>query len=101
MRIPPVLSSAGLQSSLHTLHGWRLLSGRVKKLRKSYSLGSLRDAMDFVNEVARLAEEENHHPDIDVRYNRVTLTLWTHAKGGLTELDLHLAQRIDGVVKTG
>jgi 4a-hydroxytetrahydrobiopterin dehydratase len=55
-------------------------------------------AMAFVNRVAELAEEANHHPDILVHgWNKVRLTLSTHSQGGLTEADFALAQRIDGL----
>ncbi|MDQ6617994.1 MAG: 4a-hydroxytetrahydrobiopterin dehydratase [Actinomycetota bacterium] len=55
------------------------------------------DAMAFVNSVAMLAEGANHHPDIAISWNRVTLRLSTHSAGGLTRLDLDLAAAIDGV----
>lgn len=55
------------------------------------------EALAFVNEVGRLAEEADHHPDIDIRWNTVTLRLTTHSQGGITEADLALAQSIDGV----
>ena len=51
----------------------------------------------FVNDVADIAESANHHPDIDIRWNRVRLTLSTHSAGGLTELDLDVADRIERV----
>ena len=53
------------------------------------------EALSFVAEVGRLAEEANHHPDIDIRYNRVTLALVTHDSGGITQLDIDLARAID------
>ena len=52
-------------------------------------------AMEFVNAVARLAEQANHHPDIDIRWNKVTLSLTTHDEGGLTEKDFDLAMKAD------
>lgn len=55
------------------------------------------DAMGFVNEVAGLAEAANHHPDIDIRWNRVLLRLSTHSAGGITAKDLALAEQIDGL----
>ena len=61
----------------------------VRRLRRSPGLRR--------GEVGRLAEEANHHPDIDIRYNRVTLALVTHDSGGITRLDLDLAQAIDGI----
>ena len=55
------------------------------------------DALAYVNRVGQLAEEANHHPDIDIRWNTVTLRLSTHDAGGLTEKDLDLAGRIDAI----
>lgn len=52
------------------------------------------DAIRFVNDVAALAEEANHHPDFEVHYDTVRLRLWTHDVGGLTDLDLDLAAAI-------
>ena len=54
-----------------------------------------RAAMKFVNRVARAAEAAAHHPDVDIRWNKVTLTLATHSEGGLTRKDFALAQQID------
>jgi 4a-hydroxytetrahydrobiopterin dehydratase len=54
-------------------------------------------AVDFVEAVAQIAEELQHHPDIDIRYNKVTLRLSTHSAGGLTTNDLALAERLDKV----
>lgn len=53
------------------------------------------EAMEFVNGVAQLAEGANHHPDIDIRWNKVTLRLSTHTEGGITEKDTQLAAGID------
>jgi 4a-hydroxytetrahydrobiopterin dehydratase len=58
-------------------------------------------AMEFVNAVAERAEAANHHPDIDIRWNTVTLRLSTHSAGGLTQADLDLAREIDGVAAGG
>jgi 4a-hydroxytetrahydrobiopterin dehydratase len=55
------------------------------------------EALRYVNEVGRIAEEVGHHPDFEVHWNTVTLRLWTHSRGGITDLDLDLAQRIDAV----
>lgn len=54
-------------------------------------------ALAYVNEVGRLAEEANHHPDIDIRWNQVTLHLSTHSAGGITSADLDMARRIDSI----
>jgi 4a-hydroxytetrahydrobiopterin dehydratase len=53
--------------------------------------------MDFINEVARLAEKSNHHPDIELRQRTVKLSLTTHSMGGLTEADFALARHINGL----
>ena len=73
---------------------WVLEDGR---LVCSVALPSFPAALDFVAEVGRLAEEVDHHPDIDIRYRTVRLVLVTHDAGGLTELDFALARAIDGV----
>ena len=72
--------------------GWRL---GPKTLSLTVALPSFPDAIDFVNEVARLAEVADHHPDIDIRHRTVTLVLTTHSAGGLTEADFALANHID------
>ena len=64
-------------------------------IRKHYMFPSFRSAIVFVNRVATIADEEGHHPDIQIRYDRVSLHLWSHDAGGVTERDLQLAERID------
>jgi 4a-hydroxytetrahydrobiopterin dehydratase len=54
--------------------------------------------MEFANEVAKIADEEDHHPDILVRYNKVKLDLWTHAANGLTENDFIVAAKVDAII---
>ncbi len=66
-----------------------------KKIRREFTFRNFREAMAFVNKVAELAESEGHHPDIHVFYNKVTLELWTHAVGGLSENDFILAAKIE------
>ena len=56
------------------------------------------DAIDFVNDLAEIAEEAQHHPDITIKHTKVTLKLTTHDAGGVTELDIELAQRVDNLV---
>ena len=65
----------------------------VKTVKRDRFVG----ALGFVNEVGRLAEAADHHPDIDIRWDTVTLRLCTHSAGGLTENDLVLAAQIDGI----
>ena len=88
-----------------SIDGW--LTGRKgwkrsgKALIKSFAFQSFRDAIVFVNRVASLADDEDHHPDIDIRYTTVHLSLTTHSANGLTEKDLKLAERVDFATSAG
>ena len=88
----PLLSSDEIQQRMATLSGWVLDGPRI---RKRYAFPAFKEAMGFVNGVASLAEDVNHHPDILVEYDKVTLTLTSHDAGGLTGRDFSLARRID------
>ena len=66
-----------------------------KAIRRTYVFPDFVAAMKFVNAIARAAEKAQHHPDIDIRWNRVTLILTTHDAGGLTELDFRMAGQSD------
>ncbi|MBI3615453.1 MAG: 4a-hydroxytetrahydrobiopterin dehydratase [Candidatus Omnitrophica bacterium] len=87
------LSDTEIRKALNSLQGWELQEGEIRKL---YKFKDFKEALSFVNRVAELAEEADHHPDILIRYNKVTLTLSTHSAGGLTVKDFQLAQKIDG-----
>jgi len=79
---------------LAQLDGWELVED-AKKIRKKFKFGDFKEAMKFVNQVAEIAESENHHPDIFVSYNRVEAMIFTHKILGLTESDFILAAKID------
>jgi len=66
-------------------------------LVREFELPSFREAIDFVLRLAELAEAENHHPDLDIRYRRVTVRWTTHSAGGVTERDRQLAERTSGL----
>jgi len=68
-------------------------------IQRTYQFDDFVHAMSFVNKVSDAAEAAQHHPDILVRYNKVTLTLTTHDAGGITDNDFALAQRADGAAK--
>ena len=89
------LSSAQISERLSKLNGW---TGRDRRtaIQRTFRFGSFKAAVAFVAFVGELAEAADHHPDIDIRYDRVTLTLSTHSAGGLTALDFDLAERISG-----
>lgn len=64
-------------------------------LSATYELDDFVAALAFVNQVGEVAEEMQHHPDIDIRWNKVTLMVSTHSEGGITQLDVELALRAD------
>jgi len=96
MARPPVLDPVALAAALDgpDAPAWELVGGR---LMKTVVCPSFPAALDFVMAVGRLAEEADHHPDIDIRWRTVTLSLVTHDAGGLTELDIALARAIDAL----
>ena len=89
-----LLDDQEIRNRLDDLHGWTR-EGDI--IRKTYTLDSFPDAIDFVNRIAERAEAANHHPDIDIRYDRVSCALSTHSEGGLTAKDFDLAAEIDQV----
>lgn len=93
---PPKLKAERVQSLLKKSPGWKG-KDRRRAVTRTYKLPSFRAALAFVQFVGELAEAADHHPDIDVRYSRVTLTLSTHESGGLTERDFELIAQIDGL----
>ena len=86
------LTSESIEERIATLTDWTLTG---ESIRRTYALPGFRAALAFVQLVGELAEARDHHPDIDIRYNKVTLTLSTHSVGGLTEKDFELAGMID------
>ena len=82
-------------SRLKTLPQWAIEGG---ELARTFAFKDFAAALAFVNRVGSLAEAAGHHPDIDIRYNRVRLGLVTHDSGGLTELDFRLAAETDRAV---
>jgi 4a-hydroxytetrahydrobiopterin dehydratase len=86
------LSAEEARSHLDHLPGWQIEAG---ELVKTFQFSDFRAALHFVNQVGDAAEAAGHHPDIDIRYNRVRLALVTHDAGGLTAKDFDLAGRAD------
>ena len=66
-----------------------------KTVERTFEFDDFFQAIDFVDAVAEIAEEQEHHPDIDIRYNKVRIVLSTHSEGGLTDLDFETAEKID------
>ncbi len=90
----PLLTENEISSVLEGLDNWRRNGDRMEK---TFVLKDFVDSMGFVNRVALLAERADHHPDILVRWNKVSITLSTHSEGGITEKDADLAEQIESV----
>jgi 4a-hydroxytetrahydrobiopterin dehydratase len=90
--MPQKLSDLEIQRALGGLPGW---SRRGATLIKTYTFEKFADGISFVDRVARIADELDHHPDIDIRYTKVLMALSTHDAGGITQSDLTLAERIE------
>ncbi len=86
------LSDAQIQEALGRLSGWQQQDNAIER---TFEFSGFAEAMNFVNQVAALAEQANHHPDISINYNRVKLVLTSHDSGGVTERDIALAGRIN------
>jgi 4a-hydroxytetrahydrobiopterin dehydratase len=86
------LSDPEIQSALNDLPGWKH-SG--KTIEQTFKFADFIAAIAFVNRIAEAAERANHHPDIAIHYNQVTLSLWSHDSGGVTKRDLKMAATIN------
>ena len=91
------LTDAEVQTWLKGNPGWALEGGMI---RRTFAFKDFRGAMTFVNKVADAANAADHHPDIDIRYSKVTLALVTHDAGGLTSRDTKLAEEADTLART-
>jgi 4a-hydroxytetrahydrobiopterin dehydratase len=90
--MPTLLSTENLAQALTELPGW---SGDTAGIQRAVTAPSFLAGIRLVDAVAEVAEASDHHPDIDIRWRTVTFRLATHSAGGVTELDLALARRID------
>lgn len=86
------LSNEELRPALAELEGWSLLGDAI---HKTFTFPGFRGAIAFVNRLADRANAAGHHPDLEIHYNRVTVSLSTHDEGGVTEKDVALAAEID------
>lgn len=94
--MPELLNDADLGKALGGLPDWTRNEGA---LVRTVELDSFPQAIQVVNRIAEIAENDNHHPDIDIRWRTVTFRCSTHSAGGITESDVSLAEEIDGVVE--
>jgi len=97
--MPELLSDEEVGKALGRLQDWSLDDGAVRALRREVELESFPQAIQVVNRVAEIAENDNHHPDIDIRWRTLTFRCTTHSEGGITALDVSLAEEIQGVIE--
>ena len=93
--MPERLSDEQLRDALASLPEWH---SDASALRRTVELPDFPTAIEAVRKVADVAEQMNHHPDIDIRYRMLTFVCSTHSAGGVTEFDAQLAHRIDEIV---
>lgn len=89
-----VLTDSQVSQEVGKLPGWQQ---KDKAIQRVFEFPDFKAAMRFVNQVAEAAEQANHHPDIDIRYNKVTMSLISHDSGGVTQRDVAMAGRISEI----
>ena len=92
--VPRLLRDSEIRSRLKHLEGWK---HEGEFITKTFEFERFMDGISFINAVAKVAEEQEHHPDIHVRYTTITLSVQTHSEGGVTAWDLGLAKAIEGM----
>jgi 4a-hydroxytetrahydrobiopterin dehydratase len=88
------LDDQQIEEKLAGLEGWERTGDAISK---RFELQDFKGSVDFVNRLTPEAEDMNHHPDLEISWNKVTVTVTTHSEGGLTDNDFELAKRIDSV----
>jgi 4a-hydroxytetrahydrobiopterin dehydratase len=94
MTRPTKLGEGDIEFALSSLKGWSRKEGTIVK---TFAFAKFLEGIAWVDKVALAAEKLDHHPDLDIRYNKITATLATHSAGGLTALDFELAKRMDSL----
>jgi 4a-hydroxytetrahydrobiopterin dehydratase len=89
-----LLSDEEIGARLEGLDGWER---EGQAIRRAFKLDDFKGSVDFVNRLTPVAEEMNHHPDLQVSWNKVVVSITTHSEGGLTENDFELAKKIDSL----
>ena len=91
-----LLKSEDIKDWMKKLPEWDL---EKKHIERTYEFDDFSQSIEFVNGVAEIAEEDEHHPEIDIRDSKVRLRLSTHSEGGVTDLDFEVAEKIDTLVE--
>lgn len=97
MPAAPLLTDQELAAALAELPEWRLVEDRLVRQLVFDDFGA---ALAFVNELAPVADEQDHHPDVAIHWGDLTLSLWTHVVGGITRRDVRLARAIDRLAES-
>ena len=92
---PAEMNIEEIKHQLEGLNEWNLNGNSIEK---TFKFKNFLESINFVNKVAAIAEKENHHPDIEINYNKVTVSLSTHDEGGVTEKDFILAEKIEDLL---
>jgi 4a-hydroxytetrahydrobiopterin dehydratase len=90
----PALTTKQIKLHLHAVPNW---SKRAQTILRTFKFEGFLKGIDFVNRIAAKAQKMNHHPDIEIQFDQVTLVLTTHEEGGITEKDFSLAKQCDEV----
>ncbi len=91
------LSDIEIQRSLGSVPKW---TRKGNTITRTYQFSAFPDGIDFLRQVADIAESQAHHPDVDIRYTKLTFNLSTHDAGGITEKDFKLARAVDALYET-
>ena len=94
--MPELLAQSDVKQKMKRIPEWET---DKKAIERTFEFDDFTQAIDFLNAVAEIAEEEDHHPDLDVRWNKVRVELSTRSEGGLTELDFQMAEKIDNLAE--
>jgi 4a-hydroxytetrahydrobiopterin dehydratase len=94
--VPRLLDDAEIRERLKPLKGWSLEGAFITK---TFEFKHFMDGISFIGSVAKVAEKQEHHPDIHVIYTKITLSIQTHSEGGVTEWDLELAEAIEAMLR--
>jgi len=92
--MPRLLTAREIEKKLRTLGGWQ---HRGHFITRTFVFDEFMDGVSFINKVARIAEHQEHHPDIKVRYTTITISVQTHSEGGVTNWDIGLARAINRI----
>ena len=89
------LSESEIQEHMRKAEFWKRVGAKKEEIQRQWAFPGFKDSISFVNRVAEAANSADHHPDILIQYNKVTLTMTTHDAGGLSERDFNLAKLCD------